>query len=189
MIDIQRNIAVVDDCGNALESTYSKRARQLVKQQRATWIDEDVIQLQSQLGKDFVMDTITKNIDKNLKEAQDTKDYSDSVLQDNAENDAIMDLAKERLQAKQVLIRQGLDLALLTAVLLALSAIQGDSERLVVAFMYGLFWLVRYAIRVVKFAKPSFKGGVSDYMKRRKETKLNAEYNKIKALIEMQQAR
>ena len=43
MIPIEKNIIVTDEQGNILEATYPKRAKGLVKNGRARYIDENTI--------------------------------------------------------------------------------------------------------------------------------------------------
>ena len=43
MTPIEKNIVVVDECGNEYEATYPKRAKGLVKSSRARFIDENKI--------------------------------------------------------------------------------------------------------------------------------------------------
>jgi len=47
-----KNITVVDENGNILESTYPKRAKGLIKKGRAHWINDDVIRLCAQSQKE-----------------------------------------------------------------------------------------------------------------------------------------
>lgn len=47
-----KNITVVDENGNILESTYPKRAKGLVKKGRAHWVSDDVIRLCAQNKKE-----------------------------------------------------------------------------------------------------------------------------------------
>lgn len=43
MIPIIKNITVIDENGNSLESTYFRRAKGLVKNERARWVDDETI--------------------------------------------------------------------------------------------------------------------------------------------------
>lgn len=199
-IFIQKEITVIDECGNTLAPTYTKRARQLIKQQRAVQLDDNVIQMQVQSGKDSTMDTTVTAMDNTIAvnttqhEAEATQAQAiqietpqtmntEEATDNTAEDEAIMELAKERINAKNKLFRQGLDLLLLAFVLILCAGIYDSGSRACITFLYGLFWFIRYMIRVVKFAKPSFKGGISEYMKKRKERKLNLEYWRIKETL------
>lgn len=65
MIPIEKNVKVVDEKGNILEATYPKRAKGLVKNGRARFVDENTICLAcppNQILEDNKMDNI--NIDK-----------------------------------------------------------------------------------------------------------------------------
>ena len=198
---IQRQIIVVDTQGNILQSTYPKRARQLVKNQRADWADDDVIRLRSQPGKDIIMENTTpitpfeatadasahtQNPEERLPASQADAAPSPAQEPDDAPDEIIMELAKERLAAKRKLIRQGWDLLLLALVLVCLINLDWPGERALLAFCYGLFWAVRYLIRLIRFSKPSFKGGFSSYVKQRRENKLNAEYIRLKHMLKEQ---
>lgn len=62
MIPITKNILVIDENGNSLEPTYMKRAKGLVKNGRARWVDDKSICLNTttcppQIEEDTVMDS------------------------------------------------------------------------------------------------------------------------------------
>lgn len=103
-----------------------------------------------------------------------------------AEDEAIMEMAKERIERKKKLFYQGLDLLLLALVfgLLVLDDYPGD--RVVIAAVAGLFWGGRYLLRLIKFFKPSFKNGIKAYIRDNRQNKLNAEYVRLKKLYDQE---
>lgn len=75
MIPITKNIIVVDDKGNEYEATYPKRAKGLVKNGRARFIDENKICLMCP-PKKYLEDEIMENNDI---ETKDTKVVEETV--------------------------------------------------------------------------------------------------------------
>ncbi len=89
-----KNITVVDENGNILESTYPKRAKGLVKKGRAHWINDDVIRLCAQSKKE---ETKMAN---NIYEILDNQITKMQEQLDNADNESA---AKVRIQILKTL--------------------------------------------------------------------------------------
>lgn len=98
------------------------------------------------------------------------------------DDNAILDLARRRLAAKRNLIGQTLDFLLIFSGTLVMAGILDHSQRLSVAACLCLYFGVRLLVRIFKFAKPSFKDGIAAYFKKRREQKLEDEYNRLKRM-------
>jgi len=176
---------VADGQNNALTPTYLKRARQLVKKGRARWVAEDTICLLQQLEEEnIVASDKTEQISIAAKAdaaAQINNDPPPQAETPLAEDSALRDLAKRRLTAKRSLRGQFFDFLLL--VFCAFVMVNADyDESVMVAFLLCIFWGLRLAFRVFKFAKPAFKEGVAAYFRRRKEQQLELEYGRLKQM-------
>lgn len=57
-ISISKQVRVLGPQGNAVQATYLRRARQLVKQNRASWVSDDCILLAADAGEDTTMENV-----------------------------------------------------------------------------------------------------------------------------------
>ncbi len=164
-----------------LASTYGKRAHQLVKKQRAAWINNDaimIIQPEEVLNLDLSFTEPRETLNPNRIIDVDQMVKTDSCLEDKV----ILDIAKRRVDAKRDLMGQVLDFCLLLIWLTLVVAIQDTFYRFVMAMFFFTFWGIRLTVRVVKFAKPSFKNGIATYFKERRRHKIEYEYSRLKKM-------
>ena len=183
--NINKNVIVLDEQGNLLESTYQKRAKQLVKAKRAKLLCENKIMLfSSSHMKGKIMNT-TDNIQEVVSEAT-----CDNELFDDKE---VLQLAQEKITAKKNLKNQIFKSIIITILLLLIISFNSYSERAVLAFCYCFVLFIRLLVRIIKFAVPSYNdrvkayfNGIRDYFKTKNEAKLKAEYEKQKILIQKQ---
>ena len=99
-------------------------------------------------------------------------------------DEVILDLAKRRMAAKRGLVGQALDFLLILVFALmsiAYATRYGyGSFELFISFIFCLFFGIRLLYRVIKFARPSFRGGFREYFRKRREQKLESECKRIK---------
>ncbi len=95
---------------------------------------------------------------------------------------AILDLAKRRVEMKRNLFGQVIDFCLLLVLMLCLIGMYSEDGRVVLSGIFAFFWGVRLIIRLVRYAKPSFKNGIAAYFKERKQRKIEFEYSKLKKM-------
>ncbi len=154
-----------------LDPTYIKRARQLVKNQRAEWVSENTVRMTSQYVEEYVMaeETVV---------TAETEDNSKKLLLDD---EAIMELAKRRLAIKKDLFRQVIDYGMILFCFFLLIFIWDYLDKAIICFVFALAWGSRLLYRIVKFARPSFKDGISAYLKKRNDYKIESEFNRLKA--------
>ncbi len=191
MIVIQNYVKVVDSHGGRLEPTYLKRARQLVKNGRATWASPDTICLVHNSKKEKIMEHFSTEIpytgapNENTPLPSKSMSASHSVPKTpKAEDKKILDLAKRRLAAKRNLTSQIFDFFLLIIFSLAMIGVYDQDERSVYVVLFCSFWLIRLIVRIIRFLKPSFKDGIAAYFRERRERKLEAEYNRLKKITD-----
>ena len=97
-------------------------------------------------------------------------------------DDALIGLAKERIAEKRVLVGRFLDLAVVAVFSFFLMISSYSYTRFVLAMLLCLYFLVRFLVRAIKFAKPSFQKGIAFYLQTRRENELISEYNKVKRM-------
>jgi len=156
-----------------LESTYLKRARQLVKNQRAEWINEGMIRMKLQY----------EYVEGNVMAAENIvpKDSESEVLDlQTPDDETILELAKRRLAIKKNLFYQTVDYILLLFCFLLLVVSWDYETKAFICTMFSLFWGGRLLYRIFKFVKPSFKDGIMTYIKKRNDYKLESEFNRLK---------
>ncbi len=189
---IQKNIRVVDQDGALLKSTYEKRARQLAKKHRATWIASDTIMI-LQPEEDNDMECVFTEPAEALKPNRTDGVVMEAVINNSAgkedvpnvesmDDKAILDLAKRRVNIKRNLIGQALDYCLLLFCMLLFVFSYSQEFRLIIAIGLALFWGIRLLARVLRFARPSFKDGIAAYIKERRERNIESEYNRLKRM-------
>ncbi len=182
----------MDQDGALLKSTYNKRARQLAKKHRATWIASDTIMI-LQPEEDNDMDCVfsepaevlTPNrTDAIVMEAviNESTVKEDVAKVESLDDKAILDLAKRRVNIKRNLIGQVLDFCLLLSCMIIVVFIYHEEERLAFALTLMFFWGVRLLVRIIRFAKPSFKNGIAAYLKESRERRIEFEYNRLKKM-------
>ena len=165
------------DCSDIpLESTYQKRARQLVKNQRAEWISEDTIRMKLQYVEGNFM--AAENIE--LKETVADDHSAGNRDPHSMDDETILELAKRRLAIKKNLFGQTLDYMLILLCFGSLAVIWDYETKVLICIAVSLFWGGRLLYRVFKFAKPSFKDGIATYWKKRNDYKLESEFNRLK---------
>lgn len=163
-----------------MESTYLKRARQLVKNQRAEWINEGMIRMKLQY--EYVEGNVmaAENIVPKDSESA-VKDSSAEVLDlQTPDDETILELAKRRLAIKKNLFYQTVDYILLLFCFLLLVVSWDYGARAFICTVFSLFWGGRLLYRIFKFVKPSFKDGIMTYIKKRNDYKLESEFNRLK---------
>ena len=156
-----------------MESTYLKRARQLVKNQRAEWINEGMIRMKLQY----------EYVEGNVMAAENIvpKDSESEVLDlQTPDDETILELAKRRLAIKKNLFYQTVDYILLLFCFLLLVVSWDYETKAFICTMFSLFWGGRLLYRIFKFVKPSFKDGIMTYIKKRNDYKLESEFNRLK---------
>ncbi len=163
----------VVDCNNIpLEPTYVRRARQLIKNERAEWVSVNTIRMKLQYMEDNLM-AISNNesIDAVSKNLENIQPFDD---------DAILALAKQRLAKKKNLFYQTIDFLLIILCLASLIMVWDYNTRVLISYTFALFWGLRLLYRIFKFAKPSFKDGIASYIKKRNDFQLESEFNRLK---------
>ena len=91
-IPIEKNILVIDELGNELNSTWEKRAKQLVKKERAYYVNETTICLKNK------MEETMEN-----KAYSDILDKIDQIIKDNQDlTNAFHEVQKENMSKKQI---------------------------------------------------------------------------------------
>jgi len=160
-----------------LEPTYLKRARQLVKNQRAEWVSEDTIRMKLQYVEGNLM--ITESIAQSVNSS--TNVDSDGTLNIQTPDDnTILELAKRRLAIKKNLLSQALDYMLILLCFASFAVIWDHGTKVLICVIFSLFWGIRLLYRIFKFAKPSFKDGIAEYIKKRNDYRLESEFNRLK---------
>ena len=166
------------DCSDHfLESTYLRRASQLVKKQRADWISENTIRMKLQYVEDKIMTTesMVQGVDSTSNISSDEKPKNQTP-----DDNTILELAKRRLAIKKNLLSQIFDY-LLILMCFALFAMIWDYEtKVFICIIFSLLWGIRLLYRIFIFVKPSFKEGIAEYIKRRNDDQLESEFNRIK---------
>ena len=162
-----------------MEPTYAKRAQGLVKKGRAAWLSEGSIRLSRRPEEDNIMDSVFTEAPLPAGAAETQLPAAEAPALDDA---AILDLAKRHLAAKRNLIGQALDFLLILFCAFLFIAMSDISLRIILAFFLCAFWGIRLLVRVIKFAKPSLKGGVAEYFRKRREQKLAFECDRIRKM-------
>ncbi|MGL5437513.1 MAG: hypothetical protein ACRDBO_19365 [Lachnospiraceae bacterium] len=162
---------MVDCDGTPLEPTYIKRARQLVKNQRAEWVSENTVRMKLQYVEEYVM----------AEEAVISVDAEDTSKKPLLDDEAIMELAKRRLAIKKNLFQQAVDYAMILFCFILLAAVWDYETKILICLFFSFAWGARLLYRIAKFAKPSFKDGISAYLKKRNDYKIESEFNRLKA--------
>lgn len=161
----------------SLEPTYQKRARQLVKNQRAEWISEDTIRMKLQYVEGNLM--TTESIANSVNSS--TNDNPDGSLNiQTPEDNTILELAKRRLAIKKNLLSQVFDYMLILLCFALFVAIQDYELKVIICFIFSFFWGIRLLYRIFKFIRPSFKDGIVEYIKKRNDYQLESEFNRLK---------
>jgi hypothetical protein len=167
----------VDVSNISLEPTYQKRARQLVKNQRAEWISEDTIRMKLQYVEGNLM--TTESIANSVNSS--TNDNPDGSLNiQTPEDNTILELAKRRLAIKKNLLSQVFDYMLILLCFALFVAIQDYELKVIICFIFSFFWGIRLLYRIFKFIRPSFKDGIVEYIKKRNDYQLESEFNRLK---------
>lgn len=161
-----------------MEPTYLKRARQLVKNQRAEWISEDTIRMKLQYVEENLM--TTENIAlKNVESAKNV-DSEDILNIQTPDDNTILELAKRRLAMKKNLFYQTMDYILILFCIASIVTIWDDETKFLIVLIFSFFWGARLLYRIFKFAMPSFKDGIATYIKKRNDYQLESEFNRLK---------
>lgn len=161
----------------SLGSTYPKRARQLVKNQRAEWICDDTIRMKLPFmeGNLMSVETIEQSADSSTNVefdgVPDTK-----TLDDNT----ILELAKRRLAIKKNLSYQFFDYMLILFCFAYVTVTWDYGSFVLIFILFSLFWGIRLLYRIFKFVKPSLKEGIVEYIKKRNDYRLESEFNRLK---------
>lgn len=122
-----------------------------------------------------------KTIAAETKAPASAADSPDGLAQKQALNDQeILELAKRRLAIKKNLTYQVAEFFLILMCLMFIVFSWEGMVRFLIAFTFSLLWGIRLICRIAKFAKPSFKDGISAYLKRRNDYQLESEFNRLK---------
>ena len=173
---ISKQIKVVDLQDRALEPTYIKRAHQLVKKGRAEWISEDSIRLLRHSKEGISLEPVADNIPSADGAAAGQIATAEAPAYDDG---VIRDLAIRRMAAKRNLVGQAFDFLLIVFAAILFVWSWNSADRSIIAFILCAFWGIRLLYRVFKFAKPSFKDGFREYLRKRKEQKLEHRAQKL----------
>jgi len=158
-----------------------KRARQLVKNCRAEWLSEDTVRMKLQYNVEEIL-METDNITPVSTDVAANK-ADEIILNQNQpviDDEAILDLAKRRLAIKRNLTGQAMDYLLILLCLAMMVLAWEGGSRLLIGFMFSMFWGIRLLYRIIKFAQPSFKDGISAYLKKRNDEQIESEFNRLK---------
>lgn len=104
-----KNVIVVDELGNEYAPTYAKRARGLVKQGRARWLDENTICLACPPNDIDLEDNVMNNTDK-IADVMENIEVVSTEVQPESRNEAKI-TAAEILARIDKIIAQGEELA------------------------------------------------------------------------------
>jgi hypothetical protein len=170
-------VNVIDSSGNPLTSTYLKRARQLVKQERAKWIAPDTVRL---------LEWHEEEIDLKSYEDFTAGSIGNGTVAPEAPEPVAADfleiLARRSLDAKRRIKGQIFDFALIVIFSIFQVALYDSGDKFLLAFIFLMFWGTRLLIRVIRYARPSFHKGLQAYFRERKEHKLAAEMSRLRSL-------
>lgn len=159
-----------------------KRARQLVKKERARWVDAETICLIAQSEEEYMMTSLKAEAQTAVLVEHPTE-HREAYAAPAADLDdeAIRDLARRRLATKRSLIGQFFEWLLIgfTMILLANFSFY---DGLMLGFLFCAAWGIRFIYRVIKFMRPTFKGGIAAYLQKRREQQLEFEYGRLKKL-------
>lgn len=169
MKNIKRITVIIN--GSAVESeTYPKRAQQLVKKGRAYWVDADTI----------CVTEVREDI--NMKEQEKILD-----IQQSREKEKVLDLATRKVEERNRLIINALDIVLLAAILVWMVVLWGHEEKAVVAGVYGVFIIVRLIRKIWLYNKGSSTKSIKDYLRDRKEREIRIVYEKMLEVNSLQE--
>lgn len=104
----------------------------------------------------------------------------DSQNNQAPDDNTILEHAKRRLAIKKNLLSQTLDYMLILLCFASLAVIWDYDTKVLVCIIFSLFWGIRLLYRIFVFAKPSFKDGITEYIKRRNDYQLESEFNRLK---------
>lgn len=96
------------------------------------------------------------------------------------DDDTILELAKRRLAVKKNLFYQAFDYVLILLCFISFAVIWDYEVKAFISVVFALLWGIRLLYRIFKFARPSFKDGISAYIKKRNDYKLESEFNRLK---------
>ena len=96
------------------------------------------------------------------------------------EDNTILELAKRRLAIKKNLLSQVLDFMLILLCFASFAVIEDYGTKVIICFIFSLFWGIRLLYRIFKFVRPSFKEGIAEYIKKRNDYRLESEFNRLK---------
>lgn len=164
--------------GDEGESTYPKRAQQLVKKNRAFWMNPSTIRMYDE-RKDFKMENILNNSVDTDKIQVETQIMDSNNLKEKATDKELMDIAVKRVTEKNTFMKNILDFSLLTLVLLLLVATDYDPDRFLVAIIYFLFWAVRLGFRGAKLMKRNPNKSLKQYFDNKREMSIMLEYEML----------
>lgn len=115
--------------------------------------------------------------------AQTTAEITQDLPETNPTKDlALLEQAHRRIQEKYRLWWQLFDFLLIVVALIWMVNSRWVADRQSIAVIFGLFFGIRLLIRTIKFAKPNFSGGFKNYVQLKRENALEAEYNRLKKI-------
>ena len=123
------------------------------------------------------METSYRVVDNDSKYTEERHIEAPTALDDAV----LLEQAKRRLAERKNIIWQGFDWALVLFSVCVLLALHW-SEAEVYGVLLCFFWSVRFAVRLVHYAKPRLGGGVRRYLRERKARHLEMEYRRLKTM-------
>gem|GEM_PF-1364413 len=185
---------MTDRHGNALDPTYLKRARQLVKQSRAEWVSENAIRLTHHNREESTMNSNHMNGEQtgagsSYRVMDERREYA--PMSARYDDEAVLELARRRVAAKKNLWVQTMDMCLLIIMFIMILASYHESMEMqfTVMGLFGAFWGMRLIVRWVRYIRPSVRGGFAAYWRTRRERNIEAEYVRLRNLSGAEVAR
>ena len=145
---MEGKVTLINAGGEVMGETFFRRASQLVKQQRAVWVDE------SQKAIQFKTDTL-------FDADADAAGSASSFMGDDV---ALYELAKERVRSRWLILLHTLALIPVTffCVIMGYAFFRGNAAYLVIGFTWGS-WFMLYACHVYGFYRNHVRHRLHDY--------------------------
>ncbi|MCL2617550.1 MAG: hypothetical protein FWD98_00710 [Defluviitaleaceae bacterium] len=171
---MEGKITLYDSNGTKMGETFIRRAKQLVKQQRAVWVDEKQDAVRFAPGQEH-SGTDTPAQDDASAEETETPAHDDTLL---------ITLAQKRLQDRgRFIFHTAAVVPVWFMTLFALAVLTGMNRLAQLMFMFfSGAWFAAYAIHLWAFAWPRFRK--SNMRKERKARRLAMEVSNLRAELE-----
>ena len=105
-----------------------------------------------------------------------------AASEQNLDEYLLRDLAQRRVTIRRSLVGQTFDFLLIVLFSLVMANLGYGGSAYGIAFLFCAFWGLRLIVRVYKYMRPSLKGGVTEYIRKRKEQQLEYEYGRLKKM-------